>query len=268
MIYDIIGDIHGCYEEFLELIVKLGYNIENNIIYHTKDSNRILCSVGDINDRGPYSTKIIELFYHNRNNHILIYNPGNHDNKLARYFKGNKIKLSGSIKKTIKEFETTLSPNIEYKSIITWFINHILNHSNYTILENNNLVITHGGFANYILQENINNNTTRSLCLYGKVKDGKRLPWYNDYNGNAYIVYGHMPTNKPRIINKTFGIDTGCCFGWYLTALTMIFSDENTLQNYNFTQIKAKQIYYNARFDKESIQEFIPPQYMEMYIDA
>ena len=49
--YDIIGDVHGCYDELIQLVEKLGYREENGIYVHP--DKRRLISVGDVSDKGP-----------------------------------------------------------------------------------------------------------------------------------------------------------------------------------------------------------------------
>ena len=55
---DIIGDIHGCFQELVELTEKLGYDWKKDIPVHPK--GRVLSFVGDLTDRGPQSLKVIE----------------------------------------------------------------------------------------------------------------------------------------------------------------------------------------------------------------
>ena len=50
MKYDIIGDIHGCFQEFQNLTEKLGYNWSSGLPIHPEQ--RKLAFVGDITDRG------------------------------------------------------------------------------------------------------------------------------------------------------------------------------------------------------------------------
>ena len=57
--FDIIGDIHSCYLEFIELLAKLGYEPQDDIYVHP--DGRQIVSVGDIMDRGdhPVATFIL-----------------------------------------------------------------------------------------------------------------------------------------------------------------------------------------------------------------
>lgn len=61
MKYDIIGDIHGCLEEFQTLTKQLGYNWDSGLPVHPE--KRQLAFVGDITDRGPASLRMIEIVW-------------------------------------------------------------------------------------------------------------------------------------------------------------------------------------------------------------
>ena len=62
----VVGDIHGCYQEFLKL--------ETKIFDHAKKNKKkpIIVSVGDIIDRGPCSKEVAEHFIDGRNGLLVI----------------------------------------------------------------------------------------------------------------------------------------------------------------------------------------------------
>ncbi|MBJ7933448.1 metallophosphoesterase, partial [Bacillus cereus group sp. N31] len=79
--------IHGCFQEFQDLTTKLGYSWDSGIPIH--NAKRRLAFVGDITDRGPHSLRMIEIVWElviNRKD--AYYAPGNHCNKLYRFFLG------------------------------------------------------------------------------------------------------------------------------------------------------------------------------------
>ena len=86
MKYDIIGDIHGCFQEFQNLTEKLGYNWSSGLPVHP--DQRKLAFVGDITDRGPHSLRMIEIVWELVIHKEAYYAPGNHCNKLYRFFLG------------------------------------------------------------------------------------------------------------------------------------------------------------------------------------
>lgn len=59
MKYDVIGDIHGCYDEMIALIEKLGYSLTSGVPVHPE--NRTLVFLGDLTDRGPKSLEVVEF---------------------------------------------------------------------------------------------------------------------------------------------------------------------------------------------------------------
>lgn len=81
---DIIGDVHGCYNEFVKLTEQLGYQWNSGIPIHP--DGRKLGFVGDLTDRGPQSLQTIETVYSLVRENLAYYVPGNHCNKLYRFF--------------------------------------------------------------------------------------------------------------------------------------------------------------------------------------
>lgn len=220
MKYDIIGDIHGCYEELTQLLSELGYVNQNNIYRHP--DNRIPVFAGDIADRGPNSIKVIEFVYEMVVvKKIAKYVPGNHCNKLYRYFSGNSVKLNHGLETTIAEYDFLDSKS---QKIIKHHFMKLYDCSPlYLKLLEVGVVVAHAGIkASYIGRTD---QKVQSFVLYGDTtgktqSDGKpvRRDWAQNYKGELWIVYGHTPVLNPRFLNHTVNIDTGCVFGNTLTA--------------------------------------------------
>jgi protein phosphatase len=84
--------------------------------------------------------------------------------------------------------------------------------------------VSHAGIKSDLIGKHT--KAVRRFCLYGDITGEKhadgspvRRDWARHYNGEAWIVYGHTPVKKPRFVNRTVNIDTGCVFGGALTAL-------------------------------------------------
>lgn len=103
MAYDIISDIHGCYDEMTALIQKLGYTIKNGVPVH--EEGRVLVFAGDLTDRGPKSIEVIRFVAGAYEKGAVRYVPGNHCNKLYRYLKGNPVKVMHGLETTAAELE-------------------------------------------------------------------------------------------------------------------------------------------------------------------
>lgn len=216
---DIIGDIHGCFQEFEELTMKLGYSWESGIPLH---NDRKLAFVGDLTDRGPESLRVIEVVYQlvvqaNK----AFYVPGNHCNKLYRYLIGNKVQTTHGLETTVAEYEALNKD--DRQSIQNQFIELYDGASLYKQLDKGKLVIAHAGIReDYIGRTD---KKVKTFVLYGDITgknnpDGtpERRDWAKQYKGSALIVYGHTPVKEPRRVNNTINIDTGCVFGGRLTA--------------------------------------------------
>lgn len=102
---DIIGDVHGCLDELLELLDKLDY-YQNQGFYSHPHGNKIVF-IGDITDRGPDSIAVIRLVYQLvMEQKIAYYVPGNHCNKLYRYFLGNRVQEKHGLETTVAEWKS------------------------------------------------------------------------------------------------------------------------------------------------------------------
>jgi hypothetical protein len=82
---DVIGDIHGLYDEFKAFIETLGYTITNFIISHRE--NRKILFLGDVVDKGQSSLKMLRTVYNSVNfgGHFALI--GNHENKILQFKK-------------------------------------------------------------------------------------------------------------------------------------------------------------------------------------
>ncbi|EWG12613.1 bis(5'-nucleosyl)-tetraphosphatase PrpE [Cytobacillus firmus] len=217
---DIIGDIHGCFAEFKELTLELDYSWEKGFPVHP--SGRKLAFVGDLTDRGPGSLAVIDTVYNLAANNLGYYVPGNHCNKLYRFFLGNKVQITHGLETTVAEFEQLVLQAQE--EVRQKFMELYENAPLYQVLDNNKLVIAHAGIKESYIGKH--SSKVKTFVLYGDITGEKnpdgtpvRRDWAKAYEGEAVIVYGHTPVKEVRRINNTFNIDTGAVFGNKLTAL-------------------------------------------------
>lgn len=223
--FDIIGDIHGCFDELLELLEKLEYQIskiEYDLIHFgyqvLSHHNRKVVFLGDLVDRGPKSYEVLKLVMSMINSGIAYCVPGNHDIKLMRYLLGKNVQINHGLDKTIEQLS---NENDEFKTKVQNFISSLVSHY---VFDNGKLVVAHAG-----LKENMQGRgsaAVKSFCLYGETTgeiDEFGLPvrynWAKEYRGKAKVIYGHTPVPKAEWLNNTIDIDTGCVFGGSLTAL-------------------------------------------------
>lgn len=221
--FDIIGDIHGCLDETLELLEKLGYQInignEFNFGYEVSHpDNRTAVFVGDLVDRGPNSPGVLKLVMSMVKSGSGMSVPGNHDVKLQKKLSGKNVNLKHGLAETMKQLE---GESEEFISEVREFLYSLTSHF---VLDNGNLVVSHAGLREEM--QGRGSGAVRAFCLYGETTgeiDEFGLPvrynWAEEYRGKAKVVYGHTPVPEAQWLNKTIDIDTGCVFGGKLSAL-------------------------------------------------
>jgi RNA ligase len=208
--YVVVGDIHGCYDELVELY---------NTIVEQYGSNTRFISCGDIVDRGTKVRQTIEFVRKNFYGCVL----GNHEDKMLRWAMGNSVSIGNGLKNTIDECGGWLKE----KEQIDWFssLPHIF-------------ALPIEGIARLIVHAGINPRVDiwsqyKEDSIYIRGIDGKNYfdvsngEWTNldikNPKEKIQVIYGHIvQTNAPRITkhdNATYyGIDGGCVHGGKLIA--------------------------------------------------
>ena len=215
--FDIIGDIHGCYDELCGLLEELGYSVDRAACTARLPCARKAIFLGDLCDRGPANVQVLRLVMNMVESGAALCIPGNHDIKLLRKLRGADVKLTHGLDITVKELERE-QPEFINRTI--QFIDGLVSHY---VLDNGKLVAAHAGLSEKLQGRSSGN--VRNFCLYGETTGETdefglpvRLNWAEEYRGRALVVYGHIPSAEVRSLNNTICIDTGCVFGGKLTA--------------------------------------------------
>lgn len=217
--FDIIGDIHGCFLELVDLLDRLGYVRDGGEMIHPGGRQAVF--IGDLTDRGPYSVSTILLVVGMVRRGAALYVPGNHCRKLYRHLSGHNVVLEHGIERTARELDAL--PLRERQTVGRKFRRLYEHAPPYMMLDDGRLVVAHAG----IREDMIGHLSKRieSFCLYGDTT-GQRTPegfpirrdWAREYRGKALIVYGHTPVREAMMRYNTINIDQGCVFGGKLTA--------------------------------------------------
>lgn len=215
--FDIIGDIHGCYDELCELLRKLAYAVEAEHHAAKPPQGRTAVFLGDLCDRGPKNVDVLRLVIKMvKEGHALAV-PGNHDAKLLKKLNGRDVQLNNGLDITVADLETQPP---EFVSEVRVFLDALVSHY---VLDQGKLVVAHAGLKEQMQGQD--SRRVREFCLYGDTTGAVdeyglpvRLDWASEYHGRALVVYGHTPRLEVRALNHTLCIDTGCAFGGKLTA--------------------------------------------------
>lgn len=214
--FDIIGDIHGCRDELVALLDRLGYRIEGDTAIPPEGRTAIF--LGDLVDRGPDTPGVLRLVMGMVAAETAICVPGNHDVKLVRALKGKNVKIAHGLAESLAQLAA--QPQ-EFRDQAAAFLDSLVSHF---VLDSGKLVVAHAGMKAEM--QGRASGAVREFALYGETTgetDEFGLPvrynWASEYRGDSMVVYGHRPNPKPEWINRTINIDTGCVFGGSLTAL-------------------------------------------------
>ena len=221
--FDIIGDVHGCFDELQELLKQLGYEVETQgegiphfRVKHPQERKAVF--LGDLVDRGPCALDVLRLTMDMVSSGTAFCIPGNHDVKLLRKLRGRDVRITHGLAETLEQLDK--EPQ-EYREKIAGFLDNLVSHY---VLDDGKLVVAHAGMKESM--QGRGSAAVRDFALYGETTgetDEFGLPirynWAAEYRGKAMVVYGHTPVPEPEWLNRTINIDTGCVFGGKLTAL-------------------------------------------------
>ena len=232
-----IGDIHGCLQEFDELIKKLEYNpIHDRIIL-----------LGDLIDRGENSVGVVARAREMDLECVM----GNHDYKFLKWWKnvGSKSDVYGR--------------HPHYTEFSDDDVNYIARMSSFIKLEKENTIVVHAGMRAgiplekqtkddlyYIRYMDTNNKfvSLKKINSLGSKDAAEAHFWTEFWKGPENIIYGHnVNSYESPLIEEVapgvtcYGLDTGACFGGKLTAMI--------LETKEIVQVPAKKVYYKSNFE-------------------
>lgn len=228
--FDIIGDVHGCFDELTELLETLGYaRSEVETQAHALDGpvyihpeGRKVVFLGDIVDRGPRILDCLRLVHSMVQSGHALCVPGNHEIKLMRKLGGKNVQITHGLAETLSELDSI--PDDTRKLFQKETANFLRSLVSHYVLDEGRLVVSHAGLKEEM--QGRGSGKVREFCLYGETTGEtdefglpERLNWAAAYRGKRTVVYGHTPVPEPEWLNRTVNIDTGCAFGGRLTAL-------------------------------------------------
>ena len=219
--FDIIGDVHGCFDELRELLGRLGYTVtegKGGGFDVRPPEGRKAIFLGDLVDRGPKIPDVLRLVMGMVAAGTALCVPGNHDTKLMRKLRGRDVQITHGLADSLEQLET--EPET-FRAAVADFLDSLVSHY---VLDGAKLVVAHAGMKQAM--QGRGSKAVREFALYGETTgetDEFGLPirynWASEYRGKALVVYGHTPVPLPEWLNGTINVDTGCVFGGSLTAL-------------------------------------------------
>lgn len=197
----VIGDIHGCYAELLDLLERAGLSDDDAVI-----------ALGDVVDRGTESPEVYGWFRADARRRSLL---GNHERKHVRWH-------AGQVRPALSQRITRHQLGSEWADAVAWMAG--LPWS----LDLPEALLVHGMFEPEVALEQ-----QREQVLTGTLsgeahlrRQGYPRPWYELYRGVKPLLVGHQNltgTTEPYIRGDqlVYGLDTGCATGGKLTGLLL-----------------------------------------------
>ena len=206
--FDIIGDVHGCLDELVELLTQLGYSVEKqsnsagSLAYSVKPpEGRKTVFLGDLVDRGPKIPEVLRLVMSMVQAGTALCVPGNHDIKLMRKLRGKDVQITHGLADSLQQLDKE-SP--EFRAQVSDFLDELVSHY---VLDEGKLVVAHAGMKEDM--QGRGSGKVRDFALFGETTgetDEFGLPvrynWAAEYRGRAMVVYGHTPVPQPDWLNR------------------------------------------------------------------
>lgn len=236
--FDVIGDVHGCIDELLDLLRLLGWPVTDGapgamprVDAHPEGRTAIF--VGDLVDRGLDTPAVLAVVMGMVRAGTALCVRGNHEEKLLRALRSDGRRSDGrrggpravgrstgdhGLAESLAQLAQTSG---EFRTEVIGFLDGLVSHY---VFDDDRLVVAHAGLAQRY--HGRTSGRVRSTAMYGETTGETdrwgypvRIDWARDYRGRAQVVYGHTPVPTASWVNNTLCVDTGCVFGGRLSAL-------------------------------------------------
>jgi hypothetical protein len=206
----VVGDIHGCYDELRELLERAALTEDDRVV-----------SVGDLIVKGEKSREVLDLFIEDERFSAVL---GNHDRALLRHWRGEDVSLKDSQEKARKELaadEARYSSYLQQLPLMIDLGSHLVVHA--------------GVRPGVALSSQSVEDLTELRTLGDDRTNREGVPWYERYDGDPVVLFGHWPAPAPRRGARAIGLDTGCVYGYDLTAYV--------IETGEFLSVRARRVY-------------------------
>ncbi|MBX6343167.1 MAG: AAA family ATPase, partial [Thermomicrobiaceae bacterium] len=162
--FDIVGDVHGCFDELAELLGRLGYEIAPELggpgYAVAPPEGRRLVFLGDLVDRGPRIPDVLRLAMGMVEAGTALCVPGNHDDKLRRKLMGRDVRIAHGLADSLAQLEREPP---ELRERVLAFFSGLPSHY---VLDGGRLVVAHAGMKREM--QGRDTPEVRDFALYGE----------------------------------------------------------------------------------------------------
>lgn len=209
----VVGDVHGCSVELRTLLDRLAF---------APSSDRVVF-VGDLIARGPDTRGVLDVV---RETGAVVVR-GNHEDRLLGWRRAMLARARG---------EFALPPDLgrlhaEVAQALREEDWALLEATPVThLIEASRTLVVHAGLVPGVsldAQDPAMMMRIRSVGDRGEARDtGGATPWGARWVGPPHVVFGHAAALEAQLHPWATGIDTGCVYGGYLTAMVLADGQE------------------------------------------
>lgn len=210
-----ISDIHGCYDEYIKLLDKIGFSDDDTLYI-----------IGDICDRGPKPIEVYKDAMSRKNVHVIL---GNHDYMVLQNLVSLMCEEDSGTDDSVSVWtdnggRTTIDGILRLSDDeIMQLIEYISGFSKYEYLtiQGKKYILVHTIPQDFSEDKSLDEYDFYQL-LWGRPDYNKR--YFRDEN--TFLITGHTPTRCIRSDGKYevykenghIAIDCGCVYGGNLCA--------------------------------------------------
>jgi diadenosine tetraphosphatase ApaH/serine/threonine PP2A family protein phosphatase len=218
----LVGDVHGCLAELESLLDRVNFSTGDRLVL-----------VGDLVARGPDSPGVLRIA---RETGALLVR-GNHEDRVLTLATRN----SGASPAHPTSEHARLANALSHAERRTLEQAPVMLH-----LAEHNLAVVHAGIDP---SASLHGQRERDLLTLRTVASPKGPTlWGELYSGPTHIVFGHHALQGLQLHPFATGLDTGCVYGKYLTALVLEEAEEvprtPERRRKKLVQVQARRSYF------------------------
>ena len=197
----VVGDVHGCFDEFILLLEKIRFN---------KQKHRLIF-VGDLINKGPHSLKMLKWAFENKTEQVL----GNHEMKFIQLVE-NGQPLPPVLQKLKEEMGEQVDHWVQF--IKSWPV----------YIEEKDFIVIHAGIVPHLHPKNSSINDVINIRYWddqtktrSSSEQSSSKPWHDFYTEKKLVIYGHWARQGLHKKSNSIGLDSGCVYGQKLSGVCL-----------------------------------------------
>ena len=219
-----IGDVHGCFDELIQLLSDT----------KALQNDTVIIFVGDMVNKGPKNMEVLRFLVQHSSRFYAV--KGNHELAVLREYERWHHKPNYKLPRKYKWVQCMDALDYSYLKGLPYTLDIPLH----------NIIVVHAGMVpgKTLLEQKDSDlvkmrNVARTESGYSaKELTNEGLPWALLWKGPRKVIFGHDAVRGLQFHKMAIGLDTGCLYGKHLTG--MLLSEDKKMK---FFSVKAQHVY-------------------------